>query len=75
MQESGQIGQDGSPSTSRILFNAMLLRGTDSKVANYTKDVQCRRHSQMSKFKNYEPESFGGCMWCDNFAKSCAQHS
>lgn len=71
VQESGRIGRDGSPSTSRILYNAMLLRGTDSKVANYIKDVQCRRHSLMSKFENYEPESFGGCMCCDNCAKSC----
>ena len=37
VQESGRIGRDGSPSVSRIMYNAMLLRGADPQVVHYIK--------------------------------------
>ena len=71
IQESGRIGRDGSPSISRVLYNAMLLRGADHQVANYIKGSQCRRHSLMSNFEKYKPASSSNCMCCDNCSKSC----
>ncbi len=67
IQESGRIGRDGS----RVLYNAMLLRGADHQVANYIKGSQCRRHSLMSNFEKYKPASSSNCMCCDNCSKSC----
>ena len=71
IQESGRIGRNGSTSISRILYNAMLLRGADHQMRNYIKETQCRRHSLMKNFENYKQEKSSGCQCCDNCAKSC----
>ncbi len=71
IQESGRIGCNGSTSISRILYNAMLLRGADHQMRNYIKETQCRRHSLMKNFENYKQEKSSGCQCCDNCAKSC----
>lgn len=71
IQESGRIGRNGSTSISRILYNAMLLRGADHQMTNYIKELECRRHSLMKNFENYEQESSTGCLCCDNCAKLC----
>ena len=71
IQESGIIGRNGSTSISRILYNAMLLRGADHQMRNYIKETQCRRHSLMKNFENYKQEKSSGCQCCDNCAKSC----
>jgi superfamily II DNA helicase RecQ len=71
IQESGRIGCNGSTSISRILYNAMLLRGADHQMRNYIKEIQCGRHSLMKNFENYKQEKSHGCQCCDNYTKSC----
>jgi superfamily II DNA helicase RecQ len=72
IQESGRIGRDGSPSISRILYNALLLRGADSQVNGYINaNEQCRRHVLMKHFENYKEDKISGCQCCDNCARSC----
>ena len=43
VQDSGQIRPDGSLSTSRILYNAMLLRGGEHLMRSYMQTM-CRMH-------------------------------
>ena len=70
VQESGRIGRDGSPSVSRILYNAMLLRGANQQMRNYVRETQCRRNSLMKHFEKYIPHKSVCCHCCDN----CIQH-
>ena len=71
VQESGRIGRDGSSSTSRILYNAMLLRGADHLMRSYVKETHCRRDTLMKNFENHVGNEPNGCHCCDNCAKKC----
>ena len=72
VQESGRIGRDGSLSISRILYNAMLLRGGDHLIRSYVNETSCRRDMLMKIiFANYVQNALTNCHCCDNCAKSC----
>ena len=71
VQESGRIGRDGSLSISRILYNAMLLRGGDHLMRSYVNETSCRRDMLMKNFASYVKNASTNCHCCDNCAKSC----
>ena len=72
VQESGRTGRNGCSSISRILYNAMLLRGADHYMKTYIKETACRRHNLMRNFGNYAEQEINGYQCCDNCAKSCS---
>ena len=71
VQESGRIGRNGQLSISRIIYNALLLRGADPQVKSFIHETQCRRQQLMKHFGHHVPKESNGCHCCDNCAKLC----
>ena len=72
VQESGRIGRDNLPSTSRFFYNSVLLSKSDSKMREFVESMSCRRSVIISSFSvttDVLPPS--KCLCCDVCAKTC----
>ena len=72
VQESGRIGRDNLPSTSRLFYNSVLLSKSDTKIREFFESMSCRRSVIISSFSvttDVLPPS--KCLCCDVCAKTC----